>query len=251
MSYRYALKDEESDGVIGHFDYISGLPKMKIDEVEDGDNVHLEFINFYFTNEFRQYCTDRSRSITNVYILILDNNGFIIGSYYYVLSSKNSLMNSELIDGQNVQLKGYSHSALFEETIPLWDLWRDTIPTRYNIWLNFSMLQRNLWLEIIRNYHNTYANCLQHQDETNQTFYLNGRNITDKTSFYFSLGEAVNGPGGYFGACLDSLSDCLSGGFGVIPPFSIEIRGYTNKSESIETILQVLREQKVEIRYKL
>lgn len=32
--------------------------------------------------------------------------------------------------------------------------------------------------------------------------------------FYAAVGEAVNGPGGYFGTNLDALSDCLTGGFG-------------------------------------
>jgi RNAse (barnase) inhibitor barstar len=31
----------------------------------------------------------------------------------------------------------------------------------------------------------------------------------------------MNGPGGYFGSSLDSLSDCLSGGFGPAPPFEL------------------------------
>lgn len=40
----------------------------------------------------------------------------------------------------------------------------------------------------------------------------------DKTrtleDFYEAVGEAVNGPGGYFGSNLDALGDCLTGGFG-------------------------------------
>lgn len=32
--------------------------------------------------------------------------------------------------------------------------------------------------------------------------------------FYAEVGEAVNGPGGYFGSNLDAFADCLTGGFG-------------------------------------
>jgi Barstar (barnase inhibitor) len=32
--------------------------------------------------------------------------------------------------------------------------------------------------------------------------------------FWRLIGEAVNGPGGYFGSNLDAFNDCLSGGFG-------------------------------------
>ncbi|AZZ90688.1 hypothetical protein EUZ85_08140 [Hahella sp. KA22] len=60
-------------------------------------------------------------------------------------------------------------------------------------------------------------------DKKGREVFLDGRYITDIPSFYLSLGEALNGDNGYFGACLDSLHDCLFGGFGVAPPFTIHI----------------------------
>src|SRR2546421_5312984 len=41
---------------------------------------------------------------------------------------------------------------------------------------------------------------------------LDGRFVTDVEGFYCAIGEAINGPGGYFGLNLDALDDCLSGG---------------------------------------
>ncbi|MCE7548741.1 hypothetical protein LZG43_01875 [Streptomyces thermodiastaticus] len=35
------------------------------------------------------------------------------------------------------------------------------------------------------------------------------------------MGEAVNGPGGYFGSHLDALVDCISSSFGEGPPVKI------------------------------
>jgi hypothetical protein len=43
---------------------------------------------------------------------------------------------------------------------------------------------------------------------------INGDRVHLMRGFYEVVGEAVNGPGGYFGQDLDSLSDCLAGGFG-------------------------------------
>jgi RNAse (barnase) inhibitor barstar len=40
---------------------------------------------------------------------------------------------------------------------------------------------------------------------------IDGREILDSKSFYCAIGEAVNGPGGYFGSTLDGLADCLRG----------------------------------------
>lgn len=41
-----------------------------------------------------------------------------------------------------------------------------------------------------------------------------GEKVTSLEAFYVVIGDAVNGPGGYFGSNLDALADCLSGGFG-------------------------------------
>jgi RNAse (barnase) inhibitor barstar len=53
------------------------------------------------------------------------------------------------------------------------------------------------------------------------TYRLDGRFVTDVEGFYCAIGEAINGPGGYFGWNLDALADCFSGGFGACPPFRL------------------------------
>ncbi|MFJ5217404.1 barstar family protein [Streptomyces sp. NPDC088354] len=45
-------------------------------------------------------------------------------------------------------------------------------------------------------------------------YVLDGTQITTLEDFWRVVGEAVNGPGGYFGRNLDALNDCLRGGFG-------------------------------------
>jgi hypothetical protein len=70
--------------------------------------------------------------------------------------------------------------------------------------------------------------CRQHrervQDQRGVTIELDGADFEDIPGFYLALGRAVNGESGYFGACLDSLSDCLCGGFGLATPFRLIIR---------------------------
>ncbi|MFF3321770.1 barstar family protein [Streptomyces sp. NPDC002889] len=46
------------------------------------------------------------------------------------------------------------------------------------------------------------------------TYVIDGAEITGLESFWKVIGEAVNGPGGYFGSNLDALADCLTGGYG-------------------------------------
>ncbi len=53
------------------------------------------------------------------------------------------------------------------------------------------------------------------------TYHLDGGHITDPPGFFCALGEAVNGPAGYFGWGLDALDDCLCGNWGAGPPLTL------------------------------
>ncbi|WP_323188037.1 barstar family protein [Streptomyces sp. NBC_00237] len=90
--------------------------------------------------------------------------------------------------------------------------------------------------------------------EAGRTYALDGRHITDRSALFLALGEAVNGPGGYFGGNLDALSDCLSGGFGVTAPFVLEW-GHSDVARThlvayFDSALDVLREHAVEVRLR-
>jgi RNAse (barnase) inhibitor barstar len=57
------------------------------------------------------------------------------------------------------------------------------------------------------------------------TYVIDGDRIAKLDDVYRALGEAVNGPGGYFGSNLDALDDCLYGGFGTpVGGFIVEWR---------------------------
>jgi RNAse (barnase) inhibitor barstar len=66
------------------------------------------------------------------------------------------------------------------------------------------------------------------------SIHLDGTWIDDIPSFYLALGDAINGRCGYFGACLDSLSDCLCGGFGILPPLTIYLSRYDKVREALD-----------------
>ncbi len=80
---------------------------------------------------------------------------------------------------------------------------------------------------------------------------LDGRDVTDVDAFYCALGEAVNGPGGYYGWNLDAVADCLRGGFGPTPPFTLlwqESSVARQRLPEFETVLTVLRDGGVDVR---
>ncbi len=88
-------------------------------------------------------------------------------------------------------------------------------------WGNLSHHEKYLQLHQNRITHCNNQETLK--DVSGGEYFLDGRFIKDVPSFYLSLGEAINGECGYFGTCLDSLNDCLSGGFGIVPPFALNI----------------------------
>ncbi|MEU8048522.1 barstar family protein [Micromonospora haikouensis] len=91
---------------------------------------------------------------------------------------------------------------------------------------------------------------------------LDGRFVTDVEGFYCAIGEAINGPGGYFGWNLDALDDCLSGRFGAQTPFRLVwhdsavarehlVTGYDRRllgpATTLEYLLDMLAAHQVEI----
>ncbi|MCX5417495.1 barstar family protein [Streptomyces sp. NBC_00059] len=67
------------------------------------------------------------------------------------------------------------------------------------------------------------------------TYVIDGSGITGLESFWDAIGEAVNGPGGYFGRGLDAFADCLSGGFGTPDDgsFVIEWRDHARSARAL------------------
>lgn len=99
-------------------------------------------------------------------------------------------------------------------------------PERPGMWRLLSRVQREHWLIAARNRHFKWKKRRRdRQDaEPGAVFVIDGAAIADYPALMCALGEAINGPGGYFGG-LDSVSlqDCLNGSFGVTLPFTLRI----------------------------
>ena len=80
----------------------------------------------------------------------------------------------------------------------------------------------------------------EHLDRSNVTVDLDGSDCIDIPAFYLALGRAVNGPNGYYGGCLDSLDDCLCGGFGLVPPFTLVIRNADLLRKNLDRLSWIL-----------
>ncbi|MDH6623787.1 RNAse (barnase) inhibitor barstar [Streptomyces sp. LBL] len=90
-------------------------------------------------------------------------------------------------------------------------------PDEPNLWAQCEAEGRRFWLLTALDNH---AHD-RHDRPPGTTYHLDGRHITDEPGFFCALGEAVNGPGGYFGWGFDALADCLRGRWGAAPPFTL------------------------------
>jgi RNAse (barnase) inhibitor barstar len=95
-------------------------------------------------------------------------------------------------------------------------------------WHTGRPVEKNLWASYDRELrHHSAGAALAHQRygvadrPAGATYDLDGRFVTDIEGFYCAIGEAINGPAGYFGWNLDALVDCLRGRFGARTPFRL------------------------------
>ncbi|MFE7273819.1 barstar family protein [Streptomyces sp. NPDC057623] len=117
---------------------------------------------------------------------------------------------------------------------PVWDRWLAGPPEVPGEWTALDTRQRGAWLELVRE-----RGCrLEHRARpAGHVYELDGRHITDEPSLFLALGEAVNGPGGYFGGCVDALVDCLRGGFGCTTPATLHWRDAATAREHLSRVL--------------
>ncbi len=99
----------------------------------------------------------------------------------------------------------------------IWEGRRSGPPERLGSWVQYDRLLRHEWLGAALNHHR-YD---KPDNAPGATYQLDGRHVTDIEGFYCAIGEAINGPGGYFGWNLGALDDCLRGSWGARLPFTL------------------------------
>ncbi|MES2038556.1 MAG: barstar family protein [Pseudomonadota bacterium] len=156
--------------------------------------------------------------MTGLVVYMLDSEGRKIAEY--------SVTATDILN-TNVQSDGVMDIVLavthfdpdLEHVNVLQAMWCRNKQTK-NRWVDLDFLQRRSWLNLIRTHH-----CLCETDiedkPANMVYELDGSHVTNYSSFFIALGEAINGPGGYFGGGFDALADCLCGGFGAETPFTL------------------------------
>ncbi|MFI6939908.1 hypothetical protein ACIBI4_11580 [Streptomyces sp. NPDC050418] len=138
---------------------------------------------------------------------------------------------SDLID---LELGGHAASVP-EYARPVWERRLAGPPDAVGTWADLGTRQRLAWLELVRG-HRSRSNRRARQ--AGHVYELDGHHITDVPGLYLALGEAVNGPGGYFGGCPSAVEDCLAGGFGFTAPATLLWRDAATARRHLSRVLE-------------
>ncbi|MFB7182501.1 barstar family protein [Streptomyces sp. NPDC056257] len=162
----------------------------------------------------------RRATAGNAWFDLIDGDGATMGSYFVgevtVIGVEPSARGAGLVD---LTLTLWCENALAGAE-PVWELLRTGHLNRTGMWHELAPEDRHAWLSVAL-WSWDYHRRGRPDAPAGEVFTLDGRHIVDKDSFYCAIGEAVNGPGGYFGWNLDALEDCLRGGWGATTPFAL------------------------------
>jgi Barstar (barnase inhibitor) len=177
-----------------------------------------------------EYCAGRRRGDkvrSNAHLQVLDLAGEVIGAYFMtVLGCYDCVRRGDAAtgrDGNHAETRYDATLDIMADGKPpavkeVWQRWSNGLPKAKNLWAAYPSNDRLAWLDVVRSHDRPGL----HPDSPPGTnFELDGQYVTDYAGLYCAIGEAINGPGGYFGADLGALGDCLSGGFGARIPFTL------------------------------
>lgn len=247
-----------NESKLSYFEDVEGI---------EGENLLIQ--NFYNDNENPQQSKYRLKLLNGCDISGFKENLKIVGtkddegfyhqnnSFIYVLNrlkeikqsiflSDFEIINFEILNNNkfNVIIDGILFKAE-TGTKKIWNIRLNEEISEFNIWTKLKDNERQAWLEVALNFQKGL------EDKKGLNIQLNGNLVSDEDSFFCALGEAVNGPGGYFGRNLMSLDDCFTGGFGIELPLTIEWKNHlfskNHLGKSFNNIIKILEINNAEV----
>lgn len=228
---KFTIRDDLSGLIIGHCKDILGLDG-EIHTSEEMKFHELQLKEFIFTTEFKSYLSKNKESISRlIYISITKPNDESIGEIpFFIFDNIYYHHSGFLNETDNIVWTGSLERIVSPEERYIWNRWIEAVPTQRNEWADLSEKQRRAWLQVVRNYG---ANQRNYQRK-GSNFILEGKDIIDYSSFFCALGEAIHGPGGYYGFDINSMIDCFHGDYGAEAPFTLIWKDHQIAREALD-----------------
>ncbi|MFE2828603.1 barstar family protein [Streptomyces sp. NPDC059271] len=161
----------------------------------------------------------KSAHLGNADLTLLDCGEVEIGSYFVADVHLDSIATSVEGGGIYDAVVTLDCETILPGSGVTWNLLRSKELNRNGIWRSLDRRGRRAWLSVALNHHGYRKPSVHRLD---LAYAIDGSHIFDESSFYCALGEAVNGPAGYFGWNLSALDDCLSGEWGAVHPMVLD-----------------------------
>ncbi len=152
------------------------------------------------------------------YLLVLDRHGAVMASRpvgLAITGARPSVLGGTLVD---ITLTDGGDDRPPLAARPIWSEWHQGPPTEPSLWAPYDSQGRAAWLDLTTR---AWRAPALHPDRSGGEHHLDGRFVTDVSGLHCAVAEALLGPGRYFGREWNALKDCLGGGFGVAPPFTL------------------------------
>ncbi|BFT74363.1 hypothetical protein [Paenibacillus sp. P36] len=218
---KYLLVEDENNLIIGECNdiigFLDGRKKIACYIYE------ITFVGLQFRETYIQHCLTTKSRMGGMHIHILSQGKEPIGEYFFVPEKPYRFNKEDAANRERINLTifgGFATTPSIEAS-EIWNKWVTSKPLTSNNWVALTQKQRKGWMEVVRLHSLFNQNRFRSVEENH--FYLDMTNVVDPLSFYCAFGEAMNGPGGYYGFTLDSLEDCFYGGFGATSPFTLHL----------------------------
>lgn len=153
-----------------------------------------------------------------VKVLALDRHGTVMASLDVgseVTVTRPSVLGGGLVD---ITVHDGGEDRPPVRARPIWERWRQGPPAEVSMWAPYDSEGRRDWMELTTR---AWRVPVAQPDHTGGEYHVDGRFVTDKPGLHLAIAEALLGPGHYYGREWQAFRDCLSGGFGVRPPFTL------------------------------
>ncbi|MET9879753.1 barstar family protein [Actinacidiphila glaucinigra] len=151
-------------------------------------------------------------------LLVLDRHGAVMASRTVGLAitgARPSVLGGTLVD---IALTDGGDDRPSPAARPIWEQWYQGAPAEPNMWAPYDSQGRAAWLDLTTR---AWRVPVRRPDQLGGEHHLDGRFATDVPGLHCAIAEALLGPGSYFGREWNAFRDCLRGGFGVAPPFTL------------------------------
>ncbi|MFT2016425.1 barstar family protein [Streptomyces sp. 796.1] len=236
----YVVSDEEVERVLVAAEEVEGFFVDSEEELPE-----VAFLRVHEVAKGRQRTDDAVMAVVN-------RQGEKIGEYFIgrvVLGDAG--VEESGGDILRVTYQFFGNRCEYPEAERIWPRWASGVALETGEWLRWPVSYQDAWLHVVQN--SWFAtNRRAARYGAKDIIHLDGGQISTKSGFYCALGEAVNGPGGYFGSNLDALAECISSSFGEGPLVRVVWRNFQASRESLDhafldSLVGLMREFRVEL----